>query len=198
MQFIHRIPGLIPKSLCNQIIKTFENSKFKKPGLVAHSKNGTSNTMTSNSAKISTDINFEPSIMNNEEFKKEWDMILHRLFPLMNEGVDQYVKKFEHLNNINQFNLEAFNIQKYNPGEGFYPWHCENSGLGKGASRVLAWMIYLNDVPDGGTEFLYQDHLEQAEQGKFMIWPAYWTHTHKGQISNTTTKYILTGWYKFI
>jgi hypothetical protein len=57
-------------------------------------------------------------------------------------------------------------------------------------------MIYLNDVNDGGTEFKYQNHLEKAEQGKLLIWPAEWIFTHKGQISNTTTKYILTGWFE--
>jgi hypothetical protein len=195
MQFIYRAPGLIPKSLCNQIIKTFEKSKFQKPGIAAHDNGNHSERMVYDHVKVSTDISFEDNILKNEEFQKEWGMVLHKLYPLIREGVDAYVDKFQHLNTLSKFTLEAFNIQKYNPGEGFFPFHCENSGSGIGALRVLAWMAYLNDVPDGGTEFLYQDHIETAEQGKLMIWPAYWTHTHKGQISNTTTKYILTGWF---
>jgi len=31
-----------------------------------------------------------------------------------------------------------------------------------------------------------------------VIWPAYWTHLHKGQISQSQTKYITTGWYNLI
>ena len=198
MQFIYRVPGLIPKSLCNQIINKFEKSNFKRPGVASHGDGETVQRSVYSDIKMSTDISFESNILKNEEFQKEWGIVLHKLYPLIREGVDGYVNKFQHLDTLTTFTLEAFNIQKYNPGEGFFPFHCENTGSGIGLLRVLAWMIYLNDVPDGGTEFLYQDHIETAEQGKFLIWPAYWTHAHKGQISNTTTKYILTGWFSFI
>jgi hypothetical protein len=56
-------------------------------------------------------------------------------------------------------------------------------------------MIYLNDVEDGGTEFMKQKHTEKAEAGKLIIWPADWTHAHRGEVSTTKTKYILTGWF---
>ena len=44
-------------------------------------------------------------------------------------------------------------------------------------------------------KFLYQNKLINAKKGLTLIWPAYWTHTHKGQISNKNEKYIATGWY---
>ena len=58
-------------------------------------------------------------------------------------------------------------------------------------------MTYLNDVEDGGTEFKYQNLTTPAKKGLTLIWPVYWTHTHRGQISNTKTKYITTGWFDF-
>jgi hypothetical protein len=58
-------------------------------------------------------------------------------------------------------------------------------------------MTYLNDVPNGGTEFLYQNIKLPAIKGLTTIWPAYWTHTHKGQISKEHEKYIATGWFQF-
>ena len=58
-------------------------------------------------------------------------------------------------------------------------------------------MTYLNDVKDGGTEFLYQNLKTKAEKGLTLIWPSAWTHTHKGIISPTKEKYIITGWYAF-
>ena len=36
-----------------------------------------------------------------------------------------------------------------------------------------------------------------AKKGRLVIWPAYWTHTHCGVISDNQTKYISTGWYTF-
>lgn len=56
-------------------------------------------------------------------------------------------------------------------------------------------MTYLNDVVDGGTHFKYFNHTEKATKGKTIIWPADWTHTHRGQISNTQEKIIATGWF---
>jgi hypothetical protein len=88
-----------------------------------------------------------------------------------------------------------FNIQKYEPNEGFYGWHCERAGV-KHSDRLLVWMIYLNTVTDRGeTEFFYQQHFEEPERGKLVIWPSDWTHLHRGVPSPTQTKYILTGWF---
>ena len=59
-------------------------------------------------------------------------------------------------------------------------------------------MTYLNDVDDGGTEFLYQKITIPAKKGLTIVWPTQWTHTHRGQISHTKEKRIITGWYNFI
>ena len=44
-------------------------------------------------------------------------------------------------------------------------------------------MTYLNDVPDGGTHFKYQDLTAPAEKGLTLMWPTDFSHTHKGQIT---------------
>ena len=51
-------------------------------------------------------------------------------------------------------------------------------------TRCFAFMTYLNDVSDGGTEFMYQKLISPAKKGLTMIWPSDWTHTHRGQISH--------------
>jgi len=59
-------------------------------------------------------------------------------------------------------------------------------------------MIYLNTVSDGGgTKFTCYDETINAEEGRLVIWPASWTHTHHGCVSPTEHKYIATGWYSF-
>ncbi len=58
-------------------------------------------------------------------------------------------------------------------------------------------MIYLNTVTDGGgTYFSNYDKTLDAVQGDVVIWPAYWTHHHRGIPSPTETKYIATGWFE--
>ena len=56
----------------------------------------------------------------------------------------------------------------------------------------------LDDVKDGGTFFKYQNLKIPAKKGLTLIWPSEWTHTHKGEVSSTKEKIIITGWYNFI
>ena len=75
-------------------------------------------------------------------------------------------------------------------------WHCEESHF-VSSHRVLAWMIYLNDLPEGEgeTEFLHQSVRLRPRKGDVVIFPAGFTHTHRGNPPLTTNKYIATGWY---
>lgn len=94
---------------------------------------------------------------------------------------------------------EAFNIQRYLPGQGFHKWHTErNCSDGCNPFRHMVFMTYLNSVDDGGeTEWLHQNIKLKAEKGLTIIWPADWTHTHRGIASPSQTKYIVTGWYSY-
>ena len=93
--------------------------------------------------------------------------------------------------------IEHYNLQNYRPGEGFYAWHKENNADTVSSKRHLVFMTYLTDTPDGGTEFMTQDLTVPCKKGITLIWPAGWTHTHRGQISKTHEKTILTGWLSF-
>ena len=64
--------------------------------------------------------------------------------------------------------------------------------------RMLAWMIYLNDVTEGGeTEFPSQEIKFQPRTGDLLFWPAYWTHPHHGLPSSSQIKYIISGWFSY-
>ena len=53
----------------------------------------------------------------------------------------------------------------------------------------------MNDNFDGGeTEFLYQQRREQAITGDLLIFPAAFTHTHRGNPPLGGVKYIATTW----
>lgn len=200
MDFIYRIPNLLSDEFCKDLIEKFENSKFKKKGASYVKKNGVVEKTNDNNTKVSTDISIYPTFAKEAEENGEpdWFDFIEYINQKLEKGLDEYMIEHPALENIQQFDLEGYNIQRYLPGEGFFNWHCENSGYTLGGDRVLAWMFYLNDVEDGGTEFKAQNHTEKAEAGKFLVWPAYWTHVHRGQISETQTKYIVTGWFRHI
>ena len=59
-------------------------------------------------------------------------------------------------------------------------------------------MIYLNDITGGGeTEFLYQKRRIVPTVGTVVMWPAAYTHVHRGNtVLTEQDKYIVTGWYQ--
>jgi len=94
--------------------------------------------------------------------------------------------------------LEPPQIQHYQPGGAFFGEHFEASGLDV-AHRVLAFMTNLNSVKKGGgTEFIYQKFVSPAKKGVTNIWPAGFTHTHRGIPAPKEHKYIITGWLSFM
>lgn len=91
-------------------------------------------------------------------------------------------------------------LQYYAPGSCYVTWHQENT---YDKARLLTWMLYLNTVEDeeeydGGTAFYFQDRKIKAEKGKFLIWPADWTHHHRGIRAVNKEKWIVTGWADFL
>lgn len=100
------------------------------------------------------------------------------------------------------FRLGDINAQKYVKQQGGYPyWHSEVYPQGQHNEplhRMLLFMFYLNDVEEGGeTEFFYQNVKIKPKAGTMVIAPAYFTHTHRGNVPRSNDKYILTSWVLF-
>lgn len=95
--------------------------------------------------------------------------------------------------------LEFFSAPKfqfYKPGEAFFADHFD--ALGPEQGRVVAFITYLNTITDGGgTHFIWQDQTVDAVAGKTVLFPAGYTHRHKGVVSPTEEKLIITGWFKW-
>lgn len=90
-----------------------------------------------------------------------------------------------------------FKMQRTDLREGYHMWHYESCNR-EMCNRLLTWMVYLNDVEEGGeTEFLYQSMRVKPKQGTLLIWPAGFTHTHRGNPPLSNPKYIVTGWTEF-
>ena len=108
-----------------------------------------------------------------------------------------YIKQYSILNEYDFHTIYDMNIQKILPGGGYHMWHCENQIISN-RNRILAWMLYLNDIKDGGeTEFLYQKCRIQPKRNRFLLWPSGFTHIHRGNPPLKEDKYILTGWVEF-
>jgi len=118
------------------------------------------------------------------------DLFFSRIYPL-------YIKKYSLLTICDRHTIYDMKLQKTVLGEGFHEWHFENWKT-ETRNRLMAFMVYLNDVKDGGeTEFLYQKCRFKPQRNTLLIWPANYTHAHRGNPPLSNDKYILTGWIEY-
>lgn len=111
----------------------------------------------------------------------------------VNLCLKDYLEEFPYLK-ATSFVSSCVLLQQTKPKEGYHLFHCEDLSWDT-SSRTLAWMVYLNDVEDGGeTEWLYQELKIKPQKGRVVIWPGSFTHLHRGNPPRTN-KYIATGWY---
>ena len=173
-------------NLCNEIINFFETNKQLH-------RRGQSGLGLDNKIKQTTDLTITPGNLKDEPHKciKKYIDELYKCF------ID-YQKQWPFIKQITeQVNIGSFNIQKYSPGDHFSRIHTERGNL-HSLHRLFAWMIYLNDVEDGGaTNFSHYGMKIKPEIGKILIWPAEWTHAHSGEVVKNGVKYIITGWMNF-
>lgn len=175
----------IPEYICDELLKFYQiNPDLRNKGLV----NGGDDWAD---AKKSMDIAICPTNFN-KPFKE------YRFF--LQKCLEEYIQIYPKVNNLCAFNIcEPYNIQHYEKGEGFKREHFERDGYDNiSLKRCLVFMTYLNDLDAGGTTFPYQKRTLKAQKGKTVLFPADWTHTHVGQISQTQEKTIVTGWYSYV
>ena len=172
----------IPPSLCDDLITIFKDNKDKQtPGVVGPP------LRVDPDEKTSTEVPIHPSY-DHPSF------VLYKNF--IGDIINRYEKKYPEVEDFSKFGMvESCQIQHYKPEEGFKKWHFERSS--KAENRCLVFMTYLNDVPNAGTHFKYQELTTPAEKGLTLIWPTDFSHTHKGQITKKHEKYIITGWLGF-
>tara|TARA_R110001592_G_C12867499_1_gene723430 strand:+ start:1 stop:735 length:735 start_codon:yes stop_codon:yes gene_type:complete len=200
----------IDEELCDDLIEFFNKTPStentddnlwysKKPGAV-----GVQGQIR-NEHKESIDLGFSPFLFEPntivpkeyQHIKNIYDKYLFELHKCTRKYIQEYPRV---IGERVTFDIkEATNIQYYPPGGGFKTYHCERSSEEEPqSSRVLVFMTYLNTVTDeGGTHFIHQNKTVNAVKGKTVIWPCDWPWTHKGIISPTQEKYIVTGWYNF-
>lgn len=102
---------------------------------------------------------------------------------------------------LQKYNLyvSGAKLQRTPPGGGYHYWHHEHEGDMNSNNTLLAWMVYLNDVEEGGeTEFLYQKKKFSPKTSSLIVWPSGFTHQHRGNPPLSNDKFIATGWIDHI
>jgi hypothetical protein len=183
--FIGSYDDCLDEEECNTLIDFFENREQKHYG--------------SNQIKEYKHLGRNDISINLLRFKDDPKIssIVEKLRESIDNSILIYKDVFFTYNQVlsDQLVNPHIKMQKTPPRGGYHVWHCELTDISS-IDRSLAWIMYLNDVPDGEgeTEFLWQGIKIKPKRGRCVIWPAHFTHVHRGNPVYTTDKYILTGW----
>lgn len=183
--FIGIYENFIPYTECENFIKIFETMKEMNLTLQR-------NEILEGAGDLKSDETF---FMTDYIVSHPQNSIFANLTNKIWKNYKEYVKKYYTLSHHKPF-IKEIRIQKTMPGQGYHLWHQENEGVDVN-NRFLAWMIYLNDIEEGGkTEFLYLHKRIRPKAGTLLMWPAGFTHAHRGNQPLTGNKYIITSWFE--
>ena len=192
--YIYVQDNMLSNSRCKEIIKKFEDNKNQ------HHQGETS-------AGINLDHkNSRDLLVTGLSNWKEEDELFHDIIV---EGHKNYYTHLNSVSNFTGFNDPSYRyaygplykdgldlldtgyqIQRTEPGKG-YVWHDDYTEY-NGQIRYLTFILYLNTVEEGWTQFYNGDQVS-PRAGRLVFFPATWTYVHQGYPPKQT-KYLMTGW----
>ncbi len=216
--FIEVYDNALSPDFCNAFMQTFDNSPHLQAGRtgggVDTSKKLSSDLYLNQHAEYQEQLKLiqETTFRYALQYFKKYHfaliapLALQVRHPKTGEAVALTHENFDEVAAGNEaaymqllYRLGPIQAQKYEQGKGNYNyWHCEvfpEKNSVEALHRTLLFMFYLNDVEEGGsTDFYYQQRSIKPQQGRMVIAPGYFTHTHRGSTPVSNDKYILTSW----
>ena len=184
--FVGVYKNIIPSELCENAIHEFEC--LNDMGLTVNRQDGEG---TPNHIKNDMQL-FEKQIIEARGSACALDIV-----DAVKMCFSHYKSMFGVLDHYENLGILHYKVQRTGKGGGYHIWHSEDSRH-EVSSRLFAFIVYLNDVEEGGeTELLYQHRRIKPETGTVLLFPAGFTHTHRGNPPISNTKYIVTGWIEF-
>ena len=162
--FIQRTSGALSQQECDGVIDFFESNEERHFA-------GTSGAQQKSDPKNKIDTEILINLKELCENKK-----LEPVGRVLYDAWGEYTQKYPFLSKVTSWRIDhKFKIQKYNPNEAYFVEHCENDGGVDGdmERRLIALMVYLNTVTDGGqTHFPTQNISFSPKVGDVLMWPA--------------------------
>lgn len=188
--FIGIYNNVFPDGYCNHMISEFE--RIRENGWCGNRQD------SENIAKTKKNDEFYFLNLKNHSLSAfNGECTTRMFFEGLQRCYDEYISEYDILKDLD-LRCTSIKMQKTVPGAGYHIWHCEQ-GNSDSANRVLTYILYLNSLNDedaGETEFLYQKMRIPPQENTMVIWPAAFTHPHRGNVVfGDKAKYIITGWF---
>ena len=192
--FIGIEENAFPQSYCQQIIENFDNIESQGFSYSRQQSENKISPLRKKDTAINTVITCSTTFPSNYLSDGLGTDFLNVFW----QKYDSYVSLIPGMATIkDNVYIRNSKCQKTLIGEGYHVWHADDSS-DTIRNRLLAYVLYLNDVEEGGeTEFLHQHRRVKPTQGTLVIFPSGFTHTHRGNPPLSGSKYIITGWVEF-
>ena len=179
----------VPVELCNEFVENYEEAKKNRTIIDCTVENETLNIDNPPSLIRRDEVAFVNPLSSTIYPRPPVNAYFNFLQECFKCYVERYSIEFEGL-----IYNDIFKIHKVRKSEGFHQWHYER-GRSLDMDRLMAWMTYL-EAPKGGgeTEFLHQSLRIEPIVGRTLIWPAGFTHMHRGNPPLDGEKMYITGW----
>ena len=178
-----------PDALCDKYLRFFEKITLTEENIFGKRKR--------NNLEEATD---QHVFLINEHYHHELSLIyigedFQNFF--WKECYPKYIEKYSIIKGFHKHRILSLKMQETKKGEGYHAWHCEMTSMGN-RNRFLVISLYLNTVEKGGeTEFLHQGLRVTPVKNRLVMFPATYTHVHRGNPPLSGSKYIITGWLEF-
>lgn len=185
--FIGCYRNAMPSELCDRMVEAFEVSDSAGLTYNRRRENRTKDFAEDDALGTLGNLMAFSAHLNAEFTKNLWSA--YRIY------ADRYEVALTAASD--EHSVYEIKLQRTRPGQGYHKWHYEAASRAASV-RLLAYTVYLNDVVEGGeTEFLYYHRRVRPEKGMVCIFPAAFTHLHRGNPPLVGDKYIATGWFEF-
>lgn len=188
--FIGVFSDVYPDGFCEHLIAEFDRNQTLGAGTDRQNGEGAAKHRKDDYQIFANgkNINFEPFEDKNT---------VNIFFKGLQHCFEAYSSEFSVIKDV-KINCNTMKMQKTSSGGGYHVWHGEQ-GNGADSARGLVYMLCLNTLPpeaNGETEFLYQQRRINPVKNTMVLWPAAFTHAHRGNpVYGDHTKYIVTGWF---
>lgn len=184
---------LLSQEFCDKLINKFNNDKNVHRGVCGIDPSGPSVNET---VKQSTDL----FIYDNRKYFYENETLQHAIMKSLGHYSDLCTEQCPDLIyplfRANSY-ITGFNIQYTKPGE-FFTWHSDDTPVVEkhgGYFRTISYLIYLNDVEEGGETEFVGGFKSLPKRGHVCLFPCTWSYVHRGVPPISGDKYIIAGWW---